>query len=470
MGLTPEQLHAMTLHHFAHIMTPPTLSHHDTLPLLTRPVPAMLRNDQARYCPRCLSEAAYHRLHWSHPLVTACSQHQSLLLDHCYHCQRSVSVWDVTQALCSACGSRLSEGQEVDLSLDSPGLRAQQHLFTGLLDAPESLLPDDTVPLAAWEAYDLVAHLCGLLSRRSVGAFHHRMPRLKLKPDHPCFKLLQQHGRVATAFKALFQWPTAFHSFIDGYRRIPSWNGDEIGGLTDDLGPLYRLLQGRWSALAPVQMAFADYFVTHYARSFHVRKSSWYKQRVMLRDRMPYWSYVEAAAYLRLEPEALTILAETHRLERVRSSDSAHWLFTRVSVDALDKRWSKCLSLQSLVTHFGLTPSLAHALFGTLDPDNLAHGQINERYPFVLLLRLQAIAQATQQPTGPLIPLTALLAHMVETRRDLSHLLTGLWKGKVLLYRHLPDDTPLHLGGFSCRAEKNAFYSLDIDPVTGDTE
>jgi len=145
-------------------------------------------------------------------------------------------------------------------------------------------------------------------------------------------------------------------------------------------------------------------------------------------------------------------------------------MLAHYTVDALDKRWSKCLSLQSLVTHFGLTPSLAHALFGTLDPDNLAHGQINERYPFVLLLRLQAIAQATQQPTGPLIPLTALLAHMVETRRDLSHLLTGLWKGKVLLYRHLPDDTPLHLGGFSCRAEKNAFYSLDIDPVTGDTE
>jgi len=202
------------------------------------------------------------------------------------------------------------------------------------------------VPFTAWEAYDLVAQLCGLLSLRSVGAFHHRIPRLKLKPDHPCFKLLQQHGRVATAFKALFQWPTAFHSFIDGYRRIPSWNGDEIGGLADDLGPLYRLLQGRWLALVPVQMAFADYFVTHYARSFHVRKSSWYKQHVTLLDQIPYWNYVEAADYLRLEPEALTILAETHLLERVRSSDSAHWLFTRASVEApgLWQFWQKRLT------------------------------------------------------------------------------------------------------------------------------
>ncbi len=62
-----------------------------------------------RYCPGCLAEQPYYRLFWRFTLLPGCTEHGTVLLDRCCHCQQPVSLFALPFRMgrCPSCGSDL---------------------------------------------------------------------------------------------------------------------------------------------------------------------------------------------------------------------------------------------------------------------------------------------------------------------------------------------------------------------------
>src|SRR5260370_5515782 len=130
-------LYAATPHSFAHVITPSDntinqikLLDGTSAPLLAPGIASkQLRPTRtAQFCPLCLKAAPYHRLIWVPTAVSACLEHQCLLLTNCQSCGKKVSVHDIIAAQCSACGSSLTEAETLSLDGDKFGLFSQ-YLF-----------------------------------------------------------------------------------------------------------------------------------------------------------------------------------------------------------------------------------------------------------------------------------------------------------------------------------------------------
>src|SRR2546421_7195519 len=102
-------LYAATPHRFAHVITPSDnaimqIKFHDgtSVPLLAPGIASkQLRPTRAaQFCPECLRTSSYHRLIWTPIAVSACLEHQCLLLTNCQSCGKKVSVHDIIAAQC----------------------------------------------------------------------------------------------------------------------------------------------------------------------------------------------------------------------------------------------------------------------------------------------------------------------------------------------------------------------------------
>jgi hypothetical protein len=156
---------------------------------------------------------------------------------------------------------------------------------------------------------------------------------------------------------------------------------------------------------------------------------------------MRYLTYVEAAAILQLQPRALTILATTGEVDRVRSQDSAHFLFNQESIRLLHQRWSAELTLVDIAVQLELDEaeiqSLAVAGFLVAAPPFHMTCTVNERFPYVFLKWLfdqiqlgypgQAELLTLQEAVTALGSITAVLQPVLEGR------LTGYVVGKPVI-------------------------------------
>ena len=53
-----------------------------------------------RYCPLCLNEDAFHRLHWDISFLTACTKHNILLIERCASCGRQIKLSNLMRGAC----------------------------------------------------------------------------------------------------------------------------------------------------------------------------------------------------------------------------------------------------------------------------------------------------------------------------------------------------------------------------------
>ncbi len=97
-----------------------------------------LRSHQAaQFCPECLLEGQYHRMPWMVCEVSACVAHETLLLDRCPDCGRSISIRAIIGMKCRHCRSDLRNAPRRSISGDATGLLAQRQLhewITGKVD------------------------------------------------------------------------------------------------------------------------------------------------------------------------------------------------------------------------------------------------------------------------------------------------------------------------------------------------
>lgn len=105
-----ETVYQHTLHRFVHALALPEQARHQLqvstdgwLTLLSGRPPKDFYAQRFGWCPYCLKEARYVRLHWHVPLITCCEVHQCWLLEACPTCHRQLKESDILQGHCSYC-------------------------------------------------------------------------------------------------------------------------------------------------------------------------------------------------------------------------------------------------------------------------------------------------------------------------------------------------------------------------------
>lgn len=67
------------------------------------------KQNYSKFCPACLFEKSYHRIHWMIAPIIVCRKHNFLLLNHCESCFQLTNFKDVTINRCSKCKQELSK-------------------------------------------------------------------------------------------------------------------------------------------------------------------------------------------------------------------------------------------------------------------------------------------------------------------------------------------------------------------------
>lgn len=182
------------------------------------PLAATVRSTRsAWYCPKCLTEAAYHRLIWRPVSSAACLKHACQLMSGCPKCQQPVSIGDIVRLRCRYCYSDLRTAKSVALSGDEHELNAQMAMQSWLTGVPAPNLnwpqppPETLCRLADGLALGMVylskhrpyPQIPGI--SRGCGSRHNHLQQLS--PS----QLLHTY---ALAIQCMVDWPQGFRQFL----------------------------------------------------------------------------------------------------------------------------------------------------------------------------------------------------------------------------------------------------------------
>ena len=148
-----ETLHAHTLHRFAHFLsarnTPDGIgtAQRDPFDIGTLSPNRDFFTPRFGWCPTCLREARYVRLHWHVPLVVGCALHACWLLEACPVCTAPIREAEVLRGRCSHCGLALDEARSVSFPLDDVLLTLQREILAWLYHPEQSQLGLPHVPV-----------------------------------------------------------------------------------------------------------------------------------------------------------------------------------------------------------------------------------------------------------------------------------------------------------------------------------
>lgn len=455
--LAPGTLYRATPHAFAERLTMPgdesptvELTDGKVVPVLT---PGMLQHhiwsaQRASYCPRCLQEGPYHRLAWMLCAINVCLSHRCLLVRECRACQSLLRVTDIVKGQCPKCEFDLTTATTVDVSGDDFGLFAQSTLLGWFGMAPEesyapysvpnspqtnwsrgaASMPQQTEPIL----YRLVTGIQrSLLGIGTEWSYWH--------PASKCFwtpsvsrqtRLLQSlapeaaYLLLATAFRAVVNWPHNFYTFLDAYR--------DRDGLTTrrtfsrDFGALYRLcLTKRWASshFQFVQEAFDDYLIESYPVTASLFSYHRYRSTPQFANRLPCMPANEVTERLQAPLRVLDRLLASGFLVNYRKAVPRTLFYQpgficRHEVLDLEKRWASGMPQEDAVRLLGLSVSIINDLMDagmlttTSDPlKEDANSKLARKPVMTLVERLMYGAGAIRE----LQPYTNYLSDMAPT-------------------------------------------------------
>lgn len=358
-GAGVADVYAATTHRFAPTLTPPE----QTAPTLTLPdgvvVPLLgmgsmqkrLRPpDAGAFCPRCLAEAAYHRLIWTPQAAAACLRHRCLLVDRCQRCEAALTVPAIVATTCASCGADLTTCSGASVAADRFGLFAQRVVQTWLLGEsptgdPRFPLPD--LPITV--AYRAVDGLRLLAQGAGPGWSHLHQPWSETAGASSGFALTpeQAYALYATALKALLDWPQGFYDFLDAYTGRGSTTDPPAVGLAPRLGILYSAWLGyRWrhESFGFLHDAFDRYLLDRYGRVHAISQLSRCRRDPDLIARLPYPNLRQAARLIGTNVAMVKRLLQGGHLTPYAAVDSGRarppTLLSRAEVLAWREAWS----------------------------------------------------------------------------------------------------------------------------------
>jgi hypothetical protein len=177
---------------------------------LPRPV---IRPTRPKVCPRCLAEKCYHRRMWDFTLLTACPEHEYVLIDECPNCGIHLA-WArrILRDICY-CGFDLREGPLHPAS--DLGLRLSRHIYR-LFKFPVIWTDESSDkkgnPALALCLQDFISAMT-FITKQSMN-----LPGAIMIP-HFTGKVRSSnadiHSIFSEAFSVFINWPVSFYRFLN---------------------------------------------------------------------------------------------------------------------------------------------------------------------------------------------------------------------------------------------------------------
>lgn len=476
-----ETIHALTRHRFAHLLTAPeeqaAVLDYPTETALTlapvRPNRDFFTSDFA-WCPTCLSEARYVRLHWHVPVVVSCELHHCWLLEACPGCQARITEEDIMRGRCTECGLVLEQAQTISIPSNDLLLKLQRELVNWLYERKtlDLTLPNVLVGALLRVLYGLRfsvqrAGSTWNLHYTPVGASAPQVDILKQRT----LSVFERGCLYAAAFRGLLDWPQGFYSFLDAYRARPAPR--EQTGLRSEFGTLYiSWLQRSWkhSVFDFIQQAFNDYLVKHLP-VYQIVNSTRVHDYPELLDRVRYLDLRRTVHYLGISVYSIYRLVEEGHLttHRFREDISGVWL-ARDELERCKQTWEQHLPFISVVQQLGLSKRLTHELlYAQLLSRVPAQAGLKQQGIFVERDSLQALLDrlktvTTIQPVSEQsIPLLLVCIRNGSVKMDLTHVLHRVLEGKLPAHHPNASLLPLTALWFAPQAVQQLAQSVKME-------
>ena len=371
-GLPADELFNATAHSFAPIVVPPNTQHtniivdsirYQCLPQRISAYQMRPAND-AQYCPKCLIESLYHRRSWFPITVSACIQHQCLLVHRCPLCHKKLRVQDVVNGHCRHCEYCLAEAKTVSLVDDELGMFTQ-HLIQSWFGLVE---PPTDRPATPNESNAILYRIVGGI-RQSIMLFGkgwdytHRIDALD--SPLPCkskssLTPAASYQLYATAVKALIDWPNGFYEFLTAYRFGRPRNSFRHG-LQNDFGTLYtQWILSYWQddVYNFIQDAFDDYLLDNgYQHLPGTRRS----RRQHTTNESHLITATEAMRILDVGEVTMKRLIERTVLTSHKTQDNFTFVKAK-EVERLRQSWQNAVSLDECARELGTVDSVIKTL------------------------------------------------------------------------------------------------------------
>ena len=459
-----ETLHAHTPHRFAHLLHPPetsaaVLALPTQQPLTLAPLHPNRDFFTSRFgwCPACLREARYVRLHWHVPLVVGCVLHACWLLESCPVCTAPIREAEVLRGRCSRCGLALEQVHSVPIPPDDVLLTLQREILEWLYHPEQSQLGLSHVPVGV-----LLRVLYGLrfaVQRAGDDWEFHYVPVGIPKPDLYIFEqrsltIVERGCLYAAAFRGLLEWTHGFYRFLDAYRTRPAPR--EKTGLRSEFGTLYiSWLQRLWKhpAFDFIQQAFNDYLVEHLP-VYQIANSTRVRDYPEMLDRVGYLDLKHARAVLGTSVYTVYRLVEEGHLTLTRfPEDTSGVWFDRHELAHLKTEWQQHLPFVAVARQLGVSKRLTGELLHTHLLEQVSSGRgLKQQGIFVqassleTLLRRLGTFTTIQPPPEDAVSLLTVCIRNGARGVALPFVLNRILAGKLPAFH--PNDTLLPLTDF----------------------
>lgn len=468
------KLYIATAHRFAQIITPPNgtinkirFSDSTSAPILSPGIASkQLRPARAaQFCPECLTAAPYHRLAWAHLAVSACLEHQCLLLTNCQSCGKKISVHDIIATQCGTCKSSLLEAEAQSVEGDEFGLICQYLIQSWLMS---NHTPQDTAVMLPEQSPRVLYRVIDGLRQAIIALgdpmwpFLHKVDGMPLEitlgPEKQTLTPYESYCLYATAYKGLVNWPHGFYELLRAYKMQRLGDQPIHAGPKFDLGNLYtQWLQDYWQhpAFAFVQDAFEKYFATNYWLSSPVIRTGVYQRNLGAARELMTINIAEAARIMGITPHWIELLISAGRLTSYTTPNARHLKFVnKTEVLELRKQWSEYLTRSEAAVWLGVTEKMIidmvkmELLQAEFQPPDGFPRWLFSKTSIVMLL--ESISKHIQdffiQEKGErqLIGLTAAAQFVFVAGLNAVSILQQVVQGKLCAYK--VHDGKLHLG------------------------
>lgn len=366
-------IYKTTLHRFAHVLTSPgqevvwmSLTTGEVFQLLPENINRGVYSARFSWCPHCLAETSYVRLHWYVPVLTCCTTHACWLLDICPQCGTRPTEANILTGCCEQCGFVFANARTVAVPETDWLFQQCATLMMWLYDAklPQTVLPD--VPVNA-----LLRVLQGLryCVQRAGESWHgHHVP-----PNIPVqnvnilkqrkLSIYERGCLYSTAFRALLNWPHGFYAFLDAYRQRPLQLEDS--GLRLEFGSLHSSWLSRfWKAseFNWIQNAYNEYLVDKMP-VYQIVYSRRVQDYPELLEQIAYLDLCRTGKYLNISTYSVHRLADARYLtaHHFEGDTDSVW-FAKSELDDLKQKWQQYVPFLHVVQQLGLSKRLVREL------------------------------------------------------------------------------------------------------------
>lgn len=446
-----ETVYRHTVHRFAHVLTPPDreVCYLQTAsdvqhPLLSAPRSTDNFSPRFAWCPPCLVECRYVRLHWYLPFLACCPVHRCWLLDNCPACQKKLKEVDIVLGHCSGCNLQLEQAVSITVPAGDLLLTMTSTVMEWLYGCPRA--PRAGLPEASTPALLRVVQGLRYSAQRAGDGweFHHipagiSVPRLDIL-ERRSLTIFERGCLYATAFRGLLDWPNGFFSFLDALRKRPATK--EKTGLRREFGALYiSWLMRFWKhhAFDFIQDAFNDYLVERMP-IYQIVDSTRVRDYPELLDRLDYLDLKRTVSYLNISISSVhRLIREKHlAVHRFEGDEDGQWL-AREELDRVKQQWRKHLSCPQVVQLLGISIEVVHRLLesGLLRAVPASGGLKEQKtyidedsiYALIQALRKHTTIQADENHVG--IPLRTVCLRHASTKMNSAQVLNRVLAGKL---------------------------------------